>query len=314
MLRKDSRIFVAGHRGLVGSAICRRLRALGYRNLITVPRASVNLCDQAQVDRFFRHTRPEFVFLAAAKVGGIMANSNFPADFIRDNLLIQTLVIDACWRFGVRKLQLLGSSCIYPKQTPQPIREDQLLTGALEPSNAPYALAKIAGIKMGQAYRKQYGLSVISLMPTNLYGPGDNFHPEDSHVIPGLIGKMHRAKQQGSASVQLWGSGKPRREFLHADDLASACELTMRIYDDPEPLNVGFGSDITIRELAETIRHVVGYSGSIRWDLEHPDGTSRKLLESSRIRALGWKPEVDLQSGVLEAYRWYCEQALLQVA
>ncbi|MHC4393839.1 MAG: GDP-L-fucose synthase family protein [Planctomycetota bacterium] len=313
-MRKDSRIFVAGHRGLVGSAICRRLRALGYRNLITVRRDAVDLCKQGQVDRFFRHTRPEFVFLAAAKVGGIMANKNFPADFIRDNLLIQTLVVDACWRFGVRKLQMLGSSCIYPRETAQPIREDQLLTGTLEPSNAPYAIAKIAGIKMGEAYRRQYGLSVISLMPTNLYGPGDNFHPEDSHVIPGLIGKMQQAKREGREALQLWGTGRPRREFLHVDDLASACELTMRLYDDSEPLNVGYGGDITIRELAETIREVVGYAGGIRWDLERPDGTLRKLLDSSRIRALGWKPQIDLRSGLRETYGWYLKQTQLQAA
>jgi GDP-L-fucose synthase len=314
MLRKDSRVFVAGHRGLVGSAICRRLREQGYRQLITVPRTAVDLCNQEQVDRFFRHTRPEFVFLAAAKVGGIVANSSYPAAFIRDNLLIQALTIDACHRYGVRKLQLLGSSCIYPRRTPQPIREEQLLTGPLEPTNAPYAIAKIAGIMMGQAYRRQYGLQVISLMPTNLYGPGDNFHPEHSHVIPGLIGKFDKAKREGADSVRLWGTGRPRREFLHVDDLASACELTMKVYDEPEPLNVGSGRDVTIRELAETIRDVTGYTGEMCWDLERPDGTPRKLLESSRLRGLGWKPEVQLRNGLDQAYTWYLEQALSQAA
>ncbi len=304
---KASKIFVAGHRGLVGSAILRKLQAEGYVNLVTRTRAELDLRDQAAVNRFFAEERPEYAFLAAAKVGGILANSTYPADFIRDNLQIQTNVIDAAYRHGVKKLLFLGSSCIYPKYAPQPMKEEYLLTGPLEPTNEWYAVAKIAGIKMAQAYRRQYGFNAISLMPTNLYGPGDNFDLETSHVIPALIRKFHEAKVEGRPHVVVWGTGKPRREFLHVDDLADAALFLMKNYDSEEIINVGVGEDVSIRELAELIQDVVGFEGEIVFDTTKPDGTPRKLLDVSRLQALGWKARIPLREGLASTYRWYVE-------
>lgn len=303
-----SRIFVAGHRGLVGSAICRCLRSQGYTNLLLRTRAELDLRNQAAVQHFFNESRPEFVFLAAAKVGGILANSTYPADFVRDNLYIQSNVIDAAYRTGVKKLEFLGSSCIYPKLAPQPIREEYMLTGELEPTNEWYAIAKIAGIKMAQAYTKQFGFNAISLMPTNLYGPGDNFDLESSHVLPALLRKFHDAKTRQASEVVLWGSGSPRREFLHVDDMAEAAVFLMRHYDDPQILNVGSGEEITIRELAEIVQQITGYQGRISFDPSKPDGTPRKLLDTSRITALGWKPARTLRSGIESTYEWYKQQ------
>lgn len=300
-----SRIFVAGHRGLVGSAICRSLRSQGWTNLVLRTRAELDLRNQAAVQRFFQESRPEFVFLAAAKVGGILANSTYPADFLRDNLDIQTNVIDAAYRAGVKKLEFLGSSCIYPKLAPQPIREEYMLTGELEPTNEWYAIAKIAGIKMAQAYTKQFGFNAISLMPTNLYGPGDNFDLESSHVLPAMLRKFHDAKTTQAVEVVLWGSGAPRREFLHVDDLAEAAVFLMRHYDDPQIVNVGSGEEVTIRELAEMVQQITGYQGRIAFDSSKPDGTPRKLLDTSRISALGWKPMRTLRSGIESTYEWY---------
>lgn len=300
-----SRIFVAGHRGLVGSAICRSLRSQGWTNLVLRTRAELDLRNQAAVQHFFQESRPEFVFLAAAKVGGILANSTYPADFLRDNLDIQTNVIDAAYRAGVKKLEFLGSSCIYPKLAPQPIREEYMLTGELEPTNEWYAIAKIAGIKMAQAYTKQFGFNAISLMPTNLYGPGDNFDLESSHVLPAMLRKFHDAKTTQAVEVVLWGSGAPRREFLHVDDLAEAAVFLMRHYDDPQIVNVGSGEEVTIRELAEMVQQITGYQGRIAFDLSKPDGTPRKLLDTSRISALGWKPMRTLRPGIESTYEWY---------
>jgi GDP-L-fucose synthase len=301
----DSRIYVAGHRGLVGSAISRLLCAEGFSQLILRTRAELDLLDRDAVDRFFAAEKPEFVFLAAAKVGGILANSTYPADFLRDNLMIQNNVIDSAYRHGVQKLQFLGSSCIYPKFAPQPIREDYLLTGALEPTNEWYAIAKIAGIKMAQAYRRQYGFNAISLMPTNLYGPGDNFDLSTSHVLPALIRKFHEAKQQNAAEVVVWGSGTPRREFLHVDDLAAAAVFLMRHYNEGEIVNVGTGRDITIREVAELIQRVTGYEGAIAFDASKPDGTPRKLLDVAKLSALGWQASIPFDQGVARTYDWY---------
>lgn len=301
----DARIFVAGHAGLVGSAIVRRLQSAGYRNLILAGRDLLDLTVQSAVNEFFSQHRPEYVFLAAAKVGGILANSTRPAEFLRDNLAIQTNVIDAAWRNCVNKLLFLGSSCIYPKFAEQPIREESLLTGALEPTNEWYAVAKIAGIKMCQAFRQQYGFSAISLMPTNLYGPGDNFHPENSHVLPALIRRFHEAAATDAPEVIIWGTGAPRREFLHVDDLADAAVFLMQNYDSPEIVNVGTGEDLTIRALAEMISRVTGYQGRLVFDASKPDGTPRKLLDVSRIHALGWKAKIPLAEGIAETYRWY---------
>jgi len=300
-----SRIFVAGHRGLVGSAICRCLRSQGYTDLLLRTRAELDLRNQAAVQNFFNENRPDFVFLAAAKVGGILANSTYPADFLRDNLDIQSNVIDAAYRTGVKKLEFLGSSCIYPKLAPQPIREEYMLTGELEPTNEWYAIAKIAGIKMAQAYTKQFGFNAISLMPTNLYGPGDNFDLESSHVLPALLRKFHDAKTSQASEVVLWGSGSPRREFLHVDDMAEAAVFLMRHYDDPQIVNVGSGEEVTIRELAELVQQITGYEGRISFDPSKPDGTPRKLLDTSRMTALGWKPSRTLRSGIESTYEWY---------
>jgi GDP-L-fucose synthase len=304
---KNSRIFVAGHKGLVGSAIVRELRRGGYGNLVLRERAELDLTRQQDVDRFFEEQRPEFVFLAAAKVGGILANRDYPADFIRDNLLIQLNVIDAAWRNGVEKLQFLGSSCIYPKLAPQPIKEEYLLTGPLESTNDAYALAKIAGIRMARAYQKQYGFRAISLMPTNLYGPGDNFDLRSSHVIPALIRKFHEAKISGSQEVVIWGTGQPRREFLHVDDLADAAVYFMLHYEQPEIVNIGSGTDLTIRELAESIAGIVGFQGRLVFDASKPDGTPRKLLDVTRAHAAGWQSRIPLREGIDRTYRWFVE-------
>ena len=302
VMGSNARIYVAGHRGLVGSAITRRLQADGATNLILRTHAELDLIDQRAVDAFFAEEQPEYVFLAAAKVGGIHANNTYPAEFLRDNLAIQTNVIHSAWTHGVRKLCFLGSSCIYPKLAPQPLREDSLLTGPLEPTNEWYAIAKIAGIKMCQAYRRQYGFDAISLMPTNLYGQGDNFDPQNSHVLPALIRKFHEAKERGDREVVIWGSGTPLREFLHADDLADAAVFLMRGYSDEQFINVGVGEDLTIRALAELVAEVVGYAGTIATDPSKPDGTPRKLMDVSRLHALGWRHRISLREGITETY------------
>ena len=305
MMNDRSRIFVAGHRGLVGSAIVRRLARDGCENLITRSRSMLDLRRQADVEKFFESEQPEYVFLAAAKVGGILANSTYPADFLLDNLAIQNNVIPAAWRSGVRKLLFLGSSCIYPKLAPQPIREDALLTGPLEPTNEWYAIAKIAGIKLAQAYRRQHGFNAISLMPTNLYGPGDNFDLQSSHVLPALIRKFDEARGAGAPEVTVWGSGAPRREFLHVDDVADAAVFLMNHYDDGEIVNVGTGSDVTIAELASVVQRITGYDGRIVFDTSKPDGTPRKLLDISRLTALGWTAKIPLEQGIASTYDWY---------
>jgi GDP-L-fucose synthase len=309
----EDRVYVAGHRGLVGSAICRRLHALGYTQLITRPHAELDLTDQQAVRQFFAKTSPEYVILAAAKVGGILANSTYPATFIRDNLAIQTHVIDAAYHSGVRKLLFLGSSCIYPRLAPQPLQEEALLTSAPEPTNEWYAIAKIAGIKMCQAYRRQYGFKAIGLMPTNLYGPGDNFDLESSHVLPALLRKCHEAKAAGAPEVVVWGTGQPRREFLHVDDLADAVVYLMQHYDAEEIINVGVGEDITIREFAELIASTVGFSGSLHFDTSKPDGTPRKLLDVRRLFALGWRPRISLREGLRQTYAWYLQHEAVSV-
>lgn len=307
MVPKD-RIFIAGHRGLVGSAIVRRLRADGIAPLVA-DRSTLDLSDARAVDNWLARERPSHVFLAAAKVGGIHANNTYPAQFLYDNLAIQQAVIHGAWKNGVRKLLFLGSSCIYPKFAPQPMPEDCLLTGPLEPTNEWYAIAKIAGIKMCQAYRQQYGFDAISLMPTNLYGPGDNFHPQNSHVLPALIRRFHEARRDGAERVVIWGTGTPRREFLHVDDLADACVFLMRNYSSPEIVNVGVGEDLTILDLARRIARVVGFEGEIATDPSKPDGTPRKLLDVGRLTALGWKAGIDLDAGLAETYRWFVEHA-----
>jgi GDP-L-fucose synthase len=298
-------VFVAGGRGLVGSAIRRALAARGFTRVLAPARAELDLRDATAVRSFFAARKPAYVFLAAAKVGGILANDTYPADFIRDNLEIQTNVIDAAYRHGARKLLFLGSSCIYPRLAPQPIREDSLLTGPLEPTNEWYAVAKIAGIKMCQAYARQYGFNAISAMPTNLYGPGDNFDLQTSHVLPALLRKFHTARTQGDPSVVVWGSGTPRREFLYVDDLADALCFLMERYDSPEIVNVGCGEDIAIGDLARLVAKVVGYSGAIEFDRSKPDGAPRKLLDVSRCRALGWEAHTPLEAGIEATYRWY---------
>ena len=300
-----SRIYVAGHRGLVGAAIVRRLQQQGYANLLLADRAKLELTDASAVEGFFAATRPEYVFLAAAKVGGIGANSRRPVDFLRENLLLQTHVIDAAHRHGVRKLLFLGSSCIYPKHAPQPMREDCLLTGPLEPTNEAYAIAKIAGLELCWAYRRQYGFNAIALMPTNLYGPGDNFNLADAHVLPALLRKCHEARQKQAESVEVWGSGAPRREFLHVDDLADACVFLMEHYNQEALVNVGLGEDVSIRELAELIARVVGFQGRLQFDTSQPDGTPRKLLDTARLCQLGWRPKIVLEAGIRTTYEWY---------
>ncbi len=304
----DANVYVAGHRGLVGGAITRALEA---RDLPVLGRASsqLDLRDRDAVDAFFDVERPTHVVLAAAKVGGIMANSTYPADFLSDNLRIQVNVLDAAARTGVDRLIFLGSSCIYPKLAEQPIREDSLLTGALEPTNDAYAIAKIAGILQIQALRRQHGVSFVSAMPTNLYGPGDNFDLAASHVMPAMIRKVHEARQSGAPSVTMWGTGSPRREFLHVDDLAAAVLFLLEHYDSPDTINVGVGEDVTIRELAELVTMTIGYDGALDWDTSKPDGTPRKLLDVSRLRALGWTPTIGLPEGLAATYAWFLEHA-----
>ena len=345
-MTKAAKIFVAGSNGLVGSAIVRRLRAGGYTHLITPARVELDLTDQLQVAGYFARQRPEYVFLAAAKVGGIHANNTYPAEFIYENLLIETNVIHSSYEAGVKKLLFLGSSCIYPRDCPQPMKEEHLLSGKLEPTNEPYAIAKIAGIRMCQSYNRQYGTRFISVMPTNLYGPGDNFDLETSHVLPALIRKFHEAKTSDESRVTsdkrpndgtkdaaltlkrsapltssersersspgsfvtLWGTGTPRREFLHVDDLADACVFLMNHYEDSEIINIGVGKDISISELADLIKDIVGFKGAIRYDRTKPDGTPRKLLDVSKLRALGWQPKISLREGIERTYRWYVEK------
>jgi GDP-L-fucose synthase len=334
-MNKNSRIYIAGHRGLVGSAILRRLKAEGYSNLILRTHKELDLLRQAEVEAFFKAEKPEVVFLAAAKVGGIQANNTYPADFIYQNLQVQSNVIHFAYTAGVRKLLFLGSSCIYPRDCPQPMKEEYLLSGKLEPTNEPYAVAKIAGIKMCQAYNRQYGTRFISVMPTNLYGPGDNFDLETSHVLPALIRKFHEAKardqrsevggrrleaekdrenvderseRSSGSSVTLWGTGTPMREFLHVDDLADACVYLMNHYEDSEIINIGAGKDISIRELADLIKEITGFKGTIRYDRSEPDGTPRKLLDVSKLQALGWEPKIPLREGIERTYRWYVDE------
>jgi len=307
-VKTDASIFVAGHRGLVGSAICRALENRGFDNILTRTSDELDLRDASQVDAFFRVERPEYVILAAAKVGGILANDSYPVEFLRDNLKIQTHVIDSAFQNKVTKLAFLGSSCIYPRLAPQPISEDSLMTGPLESTNEWYAIAKIAGIRLCQAYAKQYQFNAISLMPTNLYGPGDNFDLSSSHVLPALIRKFHEAKEIGASKVTVWGSGEPRREFLHVDDLAEAVCFLMENYDSPEIINVGVGEDLRIADLAELIRGIIEFDGEIVYDRNRPDGTPRKLLDVSKITAAGWKANINLESGIRSTYRWYVSQ------
>ncbi|WP_370305293.1 GDP-L-fucose synthase [Sinimarinibacterium flocculans] len=303
----QSKIYVAGHGGLAGGAIVRALRKAGFENLLLRTHRDLDLSCQADVEDFFSVERPDYVFLAAARVGGIHANSAYPAEFIRDNLAIQTNVIHSAWRHGAKKLLFLGSSCIYPKLAPQPMPEDCLLTGALEPTNEWYAVAKIAGIKMCQAYRRQYGFDAISLMPTNLYGPGDNFDLQNAHVLPALVRRFHAAKVDGASEVVMWGTGTPRREFLHVDDLGDAAVFLMRHYSGDDIVNVGVGEDVTIRDLAEIIRSVVGYAGHITQDLTKPDGTPRKLMDVTRLLAMGWRAQIGLREGIAQTYAWFLD-------
>lgn len=316
-LPRDARIYVAGHRGLVGSALIRHLEGEGFTNLLRATRHQVDLRDQAAVNYWFRANRPEYVFLVAGTVGGILANSTRPAEFIYDNLMIHATVIQASRDQGVKRLLYLGSSCIYPRECPQPIKEEYLLTGALEPTNEPYAIAKISGIRLCQAYRRQYGCDFISAMPTNLYGPGDNFDLTSSHVVPALMRKFHEAKQSGAASATVWGTGSPRREFLHVDDLADACLYLMEHYDGDEHINVGTGEDLSIKALAEQIRDLIAPALPISFDASKPDGTPRKLLDVSRLHALGWRHRIDLTQGLRTTYDWFRtnhEQAVLSHA
>jgi GDP-L-fucose synthase len=312
----DQAIFVAGHRGMVGSAIVRRLLALGYRNILTATRDELDLTDQAQVKAYFNSNSIDQVYLAAAKVGGIQANNTYPAEFIYQNLMIEANLIHAAHQAGVNKLLFLGSSCIYPKHAEQPMREEALLTGTLEPTNEPYAIAKIAGIKLCESYNRQYGCDYRSVMPTNLYGPNDNFHPENSHVIPALLRRFHEAKQRGDNEVVVWGSGTPMREFLHVDDMAAACvhvmELDVATYEaNTSPMlshiNVGTGIDCTIRELAETVKRVTGFEGELTFDASKPDGAPRKLMDVSRLNALGWQSTIPLEDGLKDAYGWFLD-------
>ncbi|MFZ5575402.1 MAG: GDP-L-fucose synthase family protein [Pseudomonadota bacterium] len=315
-MEPHAKIYVAGHRGLVGSALMRTLQARGYANLVTRTHAELDLTRQVEVEAFFEREKPDYVFLAAAKVGGIHANDTYPAEFIRDNLAIQTHVIHAAWKHGVRRLLFLGSSCIYPKLAPQPMKEEHLLSGPLEPTNRPYALAKIAGIEMCWAYNRQYQTQYLAVMPTNLYGPGDNYHPENSHVIPALIRRFHEARLANAPSVTVWGTGTPRREFLYSDDMADACVYLMNLPDEQflpllgqdrndglaPVVNIGVGYDISIRELAETVASVVGYQGNLEFDATKPDGTPRKLMDVGRLGAMGWQAKTDMQTGLSAAY------------
>jgi GDP-L-fucose synthase len=313
------KIYIAGHRGLVGSAILRKLQALGFANLLTRTRAELDLTEQGAVQQFFATEKPDYVFLAAARVGGILANSRYPANFIHENLVIQSNIIHSAYLAGVRRLLFLGSSCIYPKLAPQPMKEEYLLSGKLEPTNEPYAIAKIAGIKMCESYNRQYGTAFFSVMPTNLYGPNDNFNLDDSHVIPALIRKFHEAREAGAGEVTIWGTGKPRREFLHVDDMADACVFLMNLpdgdvagvfkrYPEPSFVNVGTGEDITVAELAAIIGETVGFRGEICYDADKPDGTPRKLLDVSRLQGLGWRARIGLEEGIADTFGWYQAQ------
>jgi len=306
-MNPNSRIYVAGHKGLVGSAIWRELQACGFKNLIGRSRQELSLLEPAAVETFFDTTKPEYVFVAAAKVGGIHANNTLPASFLHENLQIQNNLIHNAWRHKVKKLLFLGSSCIYPKHAPQPLKEESLLTGPLEPTNEWYAVAKIAGIKMCQAYRRQYGCDFISAMPTNMYGPNDNYDPQTSHVLPAMINRFHEAARGGLSEVVCWGTGSPLREFLYSDDLGRACVFLMDHYSEEQFINVGYGSDISIRELAHLVAEVTGYSGKITWDAGKPDGTPKKLMDSGRLLSLGWKPKVDLPAGIRLAYQSFLE-------
>jgi GDP-L-fucose synthase len=301
-MKKNSKIFVAGHRGLVGSALVRKLREQGFTNLINRTRSELDLTDQLAVDKFFEIEKPGYVFLAAAKVGGIHANSTYPAEFIFSNMQVQMNIINASWKFGVKKLLFLGSSCIYPKYAPQPMREEALLSGQLEPTNEAYAIAKIAGIIMCRSYNKQYKTDFISVMPTNLYGPNDNYHPLNSHVLPALIRRFHEAKVTNASKVTIWGTGNPTREFLYSDDLADACIFLMERHSGNDIINIGSGKEIAIRELAMTIKSAIGYDGDLAFDVTQPDGTPRKLLDSSKLHAMGWRHKIELEQGIKLAY------------
>lgn len=309
-MQKDSKIYVAGHRGLVGSAIVRNLKEKGYTNIIGRTHSELDLTNLTEVKEFFKTEKPEYVFLAAAKVGGILANSTYPADFIYENLQIQNNVIGMAYKYQVKKLMFLGSSCIYPKMCPQPIKEEYLLSGYLEETNEAYALAKISGLKMCQFFNKQYSTNYISVMPTNLYGPYDNFHPENSHVMPALIRRFHEAKENNAPEVVVWGSGTPLREFLYSEDMADACIYLMETYEGNEFFNIGTGKEITIRELAELVKEVVGYEGKLVFDASKPDGTPRKLLDVSRIEAAGWTYKTELRDGIEKAYKWFIENCI----
>lgn len=301
-MEKSAKIFVAGHRGMVGSAITRKLNSAGFHHLLTADSRQLDLRNQLEVNEFFRREKPDYVFLAAAKVGGILANNTYRADFLYDNLMIEANVIHAAWLNRVKKLMFLGSSCIYPKLAPQPLQEDALLTGPLEPTNEPYAIAKIAGIKLCDAYRDQHGCNFVSVMPTNLYGPNDNYHPSNSHVLPAMIRRFHEAKIQGLPAVTIWGSGTPRREFMHVDDLAEACLFLMDHYDEPGLVNIGVGEDISIQDLAVLVSRIVGYTGEIRHDLSKPDGTPRKLMDVSKLHRMGWRAQIALEEGIRSVY------------
>lgn len=307
-MEKNARIYVAGHRGMVGSAVKRALEKAGYDNIITKTSSELDLRDQAAVKAFFAQEKPQYVFLAAAKVGGIVANNTYRAEFLYDNLCIQNNIIHQSYVNAVKKLMFFGSSCIYPKLAPQPLKEEYLLTGLLEPTNEPYAIAKISGIKMCEAYRDQYGCNYISVMPTNLYGLNDNYHPQNSHVLPALIRKVHEAKMSGSEFVEVWGTGSPLREFLFADDLADAALFLMLNYNGKQFVNIGYGSDLSIKELAETIQRIIGYTGKIKFDTSKPDGTPRKLMDSSYLNSLGWKPKTTMEEGIKIAYQDFLEK------
>ena len=307
-MNKTDKIYIAGHQGLVGSALLRRLESQGFEHLVLRNSNELDLREQAAVEAFFEKEKPDYVFLAAAKVGGILANDTYRAEFLYDNLLIEANVIHAAKRQGAKKLLFLGSSCIYPKLAPQPLKEEYLLSGYLEPTNEPYSIAKIAGIKLCETYRAQYGCNFISVLPTNLYGPNDNFHPDNSHVLPALIRKFHEAKQQQAPQVTIWGTGSPRREFMHANDLADACCFLMQHYDLPEPINIGVGADISILELAQLIQGIVGFTGEIRHDLSKPDGTPRKLLDISKLQALGWAAKISLEAGIRQVYAAFLKE------
>lgn len=309
-MEKEAKIFVAGHRGMVGSAIVRALEKEGYQHLIKRTSSELDLRNQAEAAAFFAEEQPEYVFLAAAKVGGIMANNTYRADFLYENIMIQTNVIHHAYVQNVKKLLFLGSSCIYPKHAPQPLREDSLLTGTLEPTNEPYAIAKIAGIKMCEAYRSQYGCNFISAMPTNLYGTNDNYHPQNSHVLPALIRRFHEAKTKGLKEVSIWGTGSPRREFLYADDLGEACVFLMRNYNEEQFINVGVGEDLSIRDLAYLISEIVGYCGDLHFDSSKPDGTPRKLMDVSKLHTLGWRHHVSLREGIALAYQDFISKVI----